>query len=513
MTLAPVLMVQGTASSAGKSMVVAGLLRILKDSGIRAAPFKAQNMALNSFVTKDGFEIGRAQAVQAAAAGILPTVHMNPILLKPEGNMRSQIVILGRPTSSLSPAEYYSRREDHLAVVGASLTKLRREYDFVVIEGAGSPAEINLRRSDIANMATADLADARVILVASIELGGVFAAIAGTVALLSREHRDRLMGCIINKFRGDEAILAPGIVEIEERTGLSILGILPHIPDLRIAEEDSLGLEPRMNRRRAGPGEVEIAVIRLPRISNFDDLAPLENESGVVVRFIDCPDELHGADLAVLPGTKTTVLDLAWLRERGFADALARRVAGGEPILGICGGCQILGREILDPEAVESPIASIRGLALLPIVTRFESMKTTAQVRARAKRDTLLASMKDESELTAYEIHSGAIVHDEAESAIFELARENAPGVTVFDGAASPDGAVTGTLLHGIFENPSVRMHLINRLRERKGIATAGSGNARDAQEQSFDKLADVMRKTLDLDTIFSAMKVAVVAR
>jgi adenosylcobyric acid synthase len=316
------IMVQGTASSVGKSITCAALCRFYRQEGLRVAPFKAQNMALNAYVTPDGGEIGRAQAVQAAAARVVPSVDMNPILLKPEGDARSQVIVLGRAIGSLPADEYHARKHELRAVVRASLDTLRASYDVVVIEGAGSPAEINLKDRDIVNMFVAEIADAPVVLVGDIDRGGVFAAIVGTMVLLEPHERARVRAFLINKFRGDLRLLEPGLRFLEERTGVPVLGVMPYVRDLRVADEDSVALEARRGRRRAGEGEVEIAVVSLPRIANYDDLQPLEHEPGVVVRFVDEPAAIEGADLVVLPGTKSTMADLRWLRARGLASAI-----------------------------------------------------------------------------------------------------------------------------------------------------------------------------------------------
>jgi len=357
------LMIQGTASSVGKSLIVAALCRVFRDRGIRVAPFKSQNMALNSFVTPDGGEIGRAQAVQAEAARIAPVVEMNPILLKPEGGMRSQIVVMGRPIGAMTFAEYHERKPEFGRVIRGALERLRADYDLVVIEGAGSPAEINLYSHDIVNMYVAELADAPVILAGDIDRGGVFAHLAGTIDLLQPRHRERVAGFLINKFRGDRTLLKPGLDFLGERFGIPVIGVIPHIPKLRIAEEDSVALDDRRGRVAAA-AQIDIAAIRLPHISNYDDFLPLEHEAEAVVRFAETSEELAGADLVVIPGSKSTIADLAWMRRLGIADAIAARAARREPIAGICGGCQMLGESIEDPDGAESPVRFARGLGL-----------------------------------------------------------------------------------------------------------------------------------------------------
>ena len=337
------LMVQGTASSVGKTLIVAALCRIFHREGLSVAPFKAQNMALNSFVTSDGGEIGRAQAVQAEAAGIDPRVEMNPILLKPEGGMRSQVVVLGKPLGRMTWSEYQQLKPEFVRIVADSLHSLRAKHDLIIIEGAGSPAEINLAGQDLVNMHVAAEAEAPVLLVGDIDRGGVFAHLVGTMELLAPADRERVAGFLINKFRGDVALLAPGLEFLRERFRVPVLGVIPYLERLRIADEDSVALEDRRNRRATGLGQIDIAVIKLPRISNYDDFLALEHEDGVTVRFVEEPREMAGADLAIIPGSKSTIADLGWLHESGFALAIVDRAREGGLIAGICGGCQMLG--------------------------------------------------------------------------------------------------------------------------------------------------------------------------
>jgi adenosylcobyric acid synthase len=492
------LMVQGTASSVGKSLIVAALCRIFRNRGLRVAPFKSQNMALNSFVTPDGGEIGRAQAVQAEAARIAPAVEMNPILLKPEGGMRSQVVVMGRPIGSMTFAEYHERKPELCQVIDGALDRLRADYDLIIIEGAGSPAEINLYSHDIVNMYVAETADAPVILIGDIDRGGVFAHLAGTIDLLQPRHRGRVAAFLINKFRGDRALLKPGLDFLTERFGIPVIGVIPHIPNLRIAEEDSVALEDRRGRTAAG-AQIDIAAIRLPHLSNYDDFLTLEHEADVVVRFAETPEELAGADLIVIPGSKSTVADLAWMRRVGIADAIVARASRREPIVGICGGCQMLGEAIEDPDAIESPIRHARGLGLLPLRTRFANMKTTAQVRARLRTPSLLSGGESiDADLVAYEIHMGLVEPTRADArAAFTIAQRNGVSAQVADGGVSGDGAIVGTMLHGIFDNEAVRAALMRGLARRKGIgAPATSVHSRDAE---YDRLANVVAENIDL--------------
>src|SRR3989441_4043906 len=379
--LAPCLMIQGTGSAVGKSVLATAFCRLFARAGYRVAPFKSQNMALNSSVTIDGGEIGRAQAAQAEAAGVEPTVDMNPILLKPEADNRSQVVVRGRPVASTTFREYAAMKPGLLDLVRESLERLRRAHDVVVIEGAGSPAEINLREGEIVNMRIARVADAPVLLVGDIDRGGVFAAFVGTLALLPAEDRGRIAGFVVNKFRGDAALLAPGLDELTARTGVPVLGVVPFIAESLVPAEDSLNLEDL--ERARGPAALEVAVARLPRIANFDDFEPLTREPGVRVRFVRHPDEVANADLIVLPGSKNTAEDLAWLRDAGLAEAVAAAAAGGRPVMGICGGYQMLGPAVPHPHGVESSAATTAGPRLFPGVTSLGRDKKTLRGRGR----------------------------------------------------------------------------------------------------------------------------------
>jgi adenosylcobyric acid synthase len=498
--MARTLMVQGTASSVGKSIVTAALCRLFRQEGLRVAPFKSQNMALNAFVTADGGEIGRAQAVQAAAARVVPTVDMNPILLKPEGDARSQVIVLGKSIGSMSAVDYHARKPELRTVVTDALSRLRATHELVVIEGAGSPAEVNLKDRDIVNMFVAKAADAPVLLVGDIDRGGVFAAFVGTMELLDRDERARVGAFIVNKFRGDVKLLEPGLRFLEDRTNVPVLGVLPYVPRLRVADEDSVSLEDRRGRRRATSSEVEIAIVRLPRISNYDDFHPLEHEPGVIVRFVEHARELAGADLVVLPGTKSTMADLCWLRESGLAQAIVARAQRGEHVLGICGGCQILGRTIEDPHGVESQTRMAEALGLLSFRTRFTREKRTSQVVARAAGESILCSAKG-VDLFGYEIHMGRLEVD-ATSAAFTIERRNGRDERTHDGEISRDGAVVGTMIHGLFENASVRKRLLATLRQRKGVPEPTS-NASHVSLDEMDRLAEVVRANVQMDLLW----------
>jgi adenosylcobyric acid synthase len=487
-------MVQGTASSVGKSMLVTALCRIFRQDGLRVAPFKSQNMALNSAVTVDGGEIGRAQAEQAAAAGIEPTVDMNPILLKPEAEMRAQVVVRGRRWATLSAREYQQRKAELLGVVAESLARLRAAYDLVIIEGAGSPAEINLKADEIVNMRVAALAEAPVLLVGDIDRGGVFAALVGTLALLEPEERARVAGVVINKFRGDRALLQPGLDMFEARAGTPVLGVIPYLPNIGLAEEDSATLEQR--QPVVDDGRVDVAVVRLPRLSNFDDFDPLMAEAAV--RFIERPSELGDPDLLVLPGTKSTVADLAWLRESGLAAAILERVERGTPLLGICGGYQMLGHTILDPLGVEADLPETPGLGLLDVVTEFAPEKQTVRVAGVAEGGAGVFAALAGHRFHGYEIHHG-ITRRGAAAGWLRVRRRAGVPVDDLAGAVRSDGLVAGCYIHGFFEADDLRAALLGALAARRGRRVTPVPFSRAA---AFDRLAEHVRRHLDLGAV-----------
>lgn len=502
--LAPAIMVQGTASSTGKSLLVTALCRFFRREGLRVAPFKSQNMALNSAVTVDGLEIGRAQAVQAEASGVVACVDMNPILLKPEGDRRSQVVVQGKPIGSMTAVEYHAYKPHLMPVIEESLTRLRSNYDLVVIEGAGSPAEINLKDRDIVNMHVAKLADAPVLLVGDIDRGGVFAAFVGTMELLDPDERGRVAAFVVNKFRGDVALLKPGIDFLTERTGKPVLGIVPYLHGLRIADEDSVSLDDRRTRRRPSQQELDIVVVRVPRLSNYDDVEALEHEPGVAVRFVEQPDEIQDADLVILPGSKSTVSDLAWLRASGIAGAIEARARKGRPLLGICGGCQMLGEVIDDPHGVESTETQVRGLGLLALRTHFGREKITAQVRARVVRPSFLTNhAMMEGDVTGYEIHMGIVELENGQASPFEIQSRNGVPGTRAEGAIGGDGAVVGTMLHGLFENDAIRSRTLAGLRRRKGLPERSLSQGIPSKQAEYDRLEAAMREHIDCELLW----------
>ena len=492
------LLVAGTGSDAGKSVLVAGLCRWLSRQGVKVAPFKAQNMSLNSFVTLDGAEIGRAQAMQAAAAGIEPTADMNPVLLKPEGHSHSQVVVLGRPWKTLQAGSYYRRKEELWPIVTAALDRLRSAYELVVIEGAGSPVELNLRSTDIVNMALARHARAPVLLVGDIDRGGIFAQLLGTLWLLSPEERRFVRGLVVNKFRGDAALFADGVRILEERGGVPVLGIVPYLPSLAIPEEDAVALDAAVP---PAPAAIDIVVIRLPHIANFDDFDPLRGEAGIGLRYVQSPAALGRPQAVILPGTKSTIADLAWLRAEGFAEPIVRLAEQGTCIVGICGGYQMLGRVIRDPARVESSCEGAPGLGLLPLETAFETAKATFQVRARVLGGPGWLGMVAGQEVEGYEIHLG---RTEGGRPWLEVQRLVAAAVLT-DGAVSDDGRVWGCYLHGLFANPTLRRRWLASLtvasNEKKWLA-AGGQTAAVSLQASLDRLADTVEANLDLPRV-----------
>lgn len=494
------IMIQGTASNAGKSIIVTALCRIFRQDGYSVAPFKSQNMSLNSFVTREGGEIGRAQVVQAEAAGIEPTVDMNPVLLKPEAEARSQVIVLGKLDTTLSARSYYQRTPDLLKVVKRSLENLRSIYDIVVIEGAGSPAEVNLKEREIVNMRVAKMAGAPVLLVGDIDRGGVLAAIVGTLEILDEDERDYIKGFIINKFRGDQSLFQTAVHFLEDRTGRPVIGIVPYFRDITIAQEDSVYLDDRRNSSAAA--DLDIAVIRLPHISNYDDFDPLETE-GCRLRYISRPDEMGTPDLVILPGTKSTMADLGFLRQSGLADEILRLAESGRPVIGICGGYQILGKSLNDPDKVESSEETAPGLGLLEAVTTFIPRKSTSQVRARVEGNRGLLEGATGQEVVGYEIHMGQTTADDY-SRVFHVFETPDGRADYFDGTINDRGMVMGTYLHGLFHNADFTNNLLNFLRRRRGLPEKQSTAAE--KDRQYDRLADLVRSSLNMESIYKIM-------
>lgn len=492
-------MVQGTSSHAGKSILVAALCRILARDGLRVAPFKAQNMSLNSYATPDGGEIGRSQAVQAAAAMVSPRVEMNPVLLKPEGERRSQVVVMGRPQAVASPREYHRLQAAIWKQVTPALDRLRSEFDVVVIEGAGSPAEINLKRQDIVNMRVAIHARAPVVLVGDIDRGGVFAQLIGTMELLEPEERARVKGYVINKFRGDPSLLDPGLDFLTERTGVPVVGVLPYFSDIHIPEEDSLGLAP------GAPADdetaVDVAVIRLPHIANFDDFDPLRHEPGVHLRYVNGAAEFGSPDLVVIPGSKTTISDLDWIRSEGIDGLILAARRSGTPVVGICAGYQMLGMRLLDPLRVESSRAEAPGLGLLPISTTFTGDKATHQTFVRVVGDHGLLRGCRDTEAVGYEIHMGETTGQDVLRP-FVIQTRSARPVDLPEGALDEDGLTLGTYLHGLFQNRGLRRSVLECAAIRRGLVLPGDGQQPEPDAE-YDKLAGWARRHLDMGYIY----------
>jgi adenosylcobyric acid synthase len=492
------LMFCGTGSDVGKSVLAAGFCRILRDRGIAVAPFKSQNMALNSAVTPEGGEIGRAQAVQAEACGIEPHTDMNPVLLKPNSETGSQVIVQGRPVGSMSVREYMLFKPRAFEKIGESFRRLSSRYSFIVIEGAGSIAEINLKSHDIANLKIAEMAGAPVILVADIDRGGVFAQIVGTLELMDRNERSMIKGVVINKFRGDPSLLASGIRFVEERTGVPVLGVIPWF-DFRVPEEDSVALQRRGTRETGsgtGAGNIRIGVVRLPRISNYTDFAALESEPDVTLSYLERREDLDGLDVVILPGSKATIPDLAFLHRQGLAEAI--RSFPGE-VVGICGGYQMLGKLVSDPEGVESSAPSAGGLGLLDVETILRTEKETHLAEGVLFPAGTGVAPDCAATLRGYEIHMGETAVGPGSEPFCSLKRRS--GIAVTDGAVSPDGRIFGTYLHGLFDNDGFRRSWLNRLRRRKGLPPAAENGP---GEDPLDLLAVHLERHLDVDRVLS---------
>lgn len=499
-----VLMVQGASSSVGKSWLVTALCRIYARRGLRVAPFKAQNMSNNAAVCADGAEIGRAQAVQALAAGIEPSADMNPVLLKPEADSRSQVIVQGRPWRTLAAGAFYKRKNELWQVVTAALARLRAQYELVIIEGAGSPAELNLQAGDIVNMAVARHARAPVLLVGDIDRGGVFAQLLGTLWLLSPEEQALVRGFVVNKFRGDPALFVKGVRILEERSQRPVLGVAPYVPGLIIPTEDAASM-PAASQANALADLLDIAVIHLPHIANFDDVDPLRATPDVHVRFVTSPQDLGDPDAIILPGSKSTVADLRWLAQTGLAEAITRKAAQGAAVVGLCGGYQMLGQVIRDPEHVETTEDETLGLGLLPIQTTFDREKATYQVRARIIHGRgWLAALAGE-EVRGYEIHMG---RTESPAPWLQIVARNGRGVSAPDGAMSEAGRVWGCYLHGIFENDALRRTWLGAVRgwRRKSspITMAPTVDAQAQVQRSLDRWAAVVEAALDMEKLDS---------
>ena len=506
--MAKAIMLQGTSSHVGKSVLTAALCRIFLQDGLAVVPFKSQNMALNSFVTRSGGEMGRAQVAQAEAAGLEPEVVMNPILLKPTGNARSQVIIMGKPVAVLSAKEYHEQfAPTALGVIEQCIRELHDKYAVIVIEGAGSPAEVNLRKTDIANMRIAQMVPAPVLLVADIDRGGALAAVVGTLELLEPEERARIKGIIINKFRGDMELLRPGLEFLEQKTGKPVVGVIPYFQGFRIADEDSVALDTRLQRSER-EDLVEIAVLRTPKISNFTDFDPLEDECDVYLRYVNKGEKIGQPDLVLLPGSKNTIEDLIYLKEQGYDQEIINLVNTGIPVIGICGGYQMLGVEIYDPYHTETADDSIEALGLLPVSTTFAQEKITHQVEAEGCGLGLFGEPFAAGTLVGYEIHMGRTDFLEKAAHPFRITLRSREAVDAQDGVIRSDGLVMGTYIHGLFDNNIFRRGILNQLRTRKGWSTlpVSSLSTHQQKESNYNQLADTVRQGLNMQKIYDIM-------
>jgi len=511
--VAKALMILGTGSGAGKSLIAAAMCRIFRDMGINVAPFKAQNMALNSYVTADGGEIGRAQALQAEAAGIEATVDMNPILLKASGEMGSQVVIHGKVHSHMKATEYYSFKKEAWKAVETSFDRLAARHDLIVMEGAGSPAEINLMDVDIVNIAAAKYAKAPAILVGDIDKGGVFASLYGTVKLLGKDSR-HVRAFLINKFRGDLEILRPGLEMIKQKTGKPVLGVLPYISDIGLPEEDGLALQKvsSLKSQVSNYEKIKIVVVRPQYMSNFTDFDPLFHEPDVELIYSQNHAEIENADLVIIPGSKNTVKDLLYLKERRIDESLKRAYAKGIQVIGMCGGYQMLGRKIFDPLCIESTHKEIEGIGLLEIETVFGKEKTTCRVEAEVIDNYFSSqpSALSPQPLKGYEIHMG---ESKGDIGLFRLKRpsNSLSPVTchlspVFDGSVNKN--CWGTYLHGIFENDIFRRGVLNLVRQQKGLVTIETTTDYSGiKDRAIDDLAGIVRENIDMDFLKRLVK------
>ena len=500
--MAKVIMIQGTMSNAGKSLVTAGLCRVFKQDGYKVAPFKSQNMALNSFITKEGLEMGRAQVMQAEACGIEPSVNMNTILLKPTNDVGSQVIVNGEVLGNMSARDYYKKKTELIPHIMEAYNNLAKEYDIIVMEGAGSPAEINLKENDIVNMGMAKLVNSPVLLVGDIDRGGVFASIAGTLMLLEEDERKMIKGTIINKFRGDVNILKPGLDMIEEITKTPVVGVVPYM-ELDIDDEDSLS--ERFNNKGT-VDLIDIAVIRLPRISNFTDFNTFEYIPGVSLRYVKSVRELKDPDMIILPGTKNTMEDLKWLRESGLETQILKQAAKGKVIFGICGGYQMLGMELSDPFNVESG-GTMAGMGLLPTKTVFEKEKVRTRVSGNFNEVSGILAELSYVEFEGYEIHMGQTTYDFNEEELTTIDNVNGEDIIKNDGLYKDN--VYGSYIHGIFDKEEVSKAIVESLCIHKGIdySSISTVDIEKYKEEQYDKLAEGIRNSLDMKAIYKILE------
>ncbi len=498
------IMIQGTGSSVGKSILVTALCRIFKQDGYSVCPFKSQNMSLNSYITLDGKEMGRAQVLQAYAAGLQPEAYMNPILLKPTSDKKCQIIVNGKVYGNSTAMEYHNMKLEFKDMIKEQFEDMEKKFDIIVMEGAGSPAEINLRDRDIVNMGMAELVNAPVILAGDIDKGGVFASLAGTMLLFTEEERKRVKGTIINKFRGDVEILKPGLTMLEDIIKIPCIGVVPHFT---LALEDEDGAV-EFNTKVTAP--IDIAVIKLPRISNFTDLDSLKSEDDVSVRFISSVEEFGNPDLLIIPGSKNTIEDLLQLRKSGI-EACIKDYSKKGLVMGICGGYQMLGKVIKDPYGVETEVSEVEAMGILDVETIFEKEKITTRVKAESidefsvhKDEALMEKRK--INVYGYEIHMGICNYGESARTLFNIFDKSGEKVSLKDGAINNEGNIMGSYIHGIFDGVDFREYILNKIRVRKAMKTKKAEIYENLREKELDKLADIVRENLDINSIYKAM-------
>ena len=505
--IAKKVMFQGTSSHVGKSILTTAFCRILTQDGYNTAPFKAQNMALNSYVTRSGGEMGRSTVAQAEAAGVEPIVQMNPVLLKPTGNSCSQVILLGKSVGNYSASDYQNKYSQQAwDSVKKSLDYMETHYDILVIEGAGSPAEVNLKKNDIVNMRIAKECQSPVFLIADIDRGGALASIVGTLELLDEEERRLVKGLVINKFRGDITLLEPALTFLEERTGIPVLGVIPYLDQLGIDDEDSVSLQdmPKDSVMR----DIHIAVIQTPKISNFTDFDAFTHEPDVNVRFVQQGDLIGNPDVIILPGSKNTTEDLLYLKHHGYADEIKELADRGTPVIGICGGYQMLGEKVCDPLHVESDKDEVTGLGLLPYITTMQGEKNTYQVEFNCKNLPFLDMNFSAENLKGYEIHMGETVLTGTAQSLFNIVRRSNAPVDLQDGFINDKHHVFGTYCHGVFDNDHLRRAVINALRKRKGLLPLDvKFKYREYKEAEFDRLAAIVRKHFDMKKFYEILR------
>ena len=505
--IAKKVMFQGTSSHVGKSILTTAFCRILTQDGYNTAPFKAQNMALNSYVTRSGGEMGRSTVAQAEAAGVEPIVQMNPVLLKPTGNSCSQVILLGKSVGNYSASDYQNKYSQQAwDSVKKSLDHMETHYDILVIEGAGSPAEVNLKKNDIVNMRIAKECQSPVFLIADIDRGGALASIVGTLELLDEEERKLVKGLVINKFRGDITLLEPALTFLEERTGIPVLGVIPYLDQLGIDDEDSVSLQdmPKDSVMR----DIHIAVIQTPKISNFTDFDAFTHEPDVNVRFVQQGDLIGNPDVIILPGSKNTTEDLLYLKHHGYADEIKELADRGTPVIGICGGYQMLGEKVCDPLHVESDKDEVTGLGLLPYITTMQGEKNTYQVEFNCKNLPFLDMNFSAENLKGYEIHMGETVLTGSAQSLFNIVRRSNAPVDLQDGFINDKHHVFGTYCHGVFDNDHLRRSVINALRKRKGLHPLDvKFKYREYKEAEFDRLAAIVRKHFDMKKFYEILR------